>query len=118
MRTPKIDIKISGDAVEGYVLEDAYRYDNMELRYLLSWLPKAIRAIKKELRCRRIEKRCREIESKPTMTWREAVWYAFNSGRVVTSDKHDLDELEWFEEIDCEDETGIVPVIIRSEDNT
>lgn len=108
MRTPKIDIRIVGDAVEGYTLENAYQYDNMDLRYLLSWLPKAIKAVKKELRRRRIEKRCLEIESKPTMTWREAVWYAFNSGRVVSSEKNS--DLEWYYEEIKDSRTSIVPV--------
>ena len=52
-----MDIRISGDAVEGYTLENAYRYDSMELRYLLSWLPKAIKATRKELNRRAVEKR-------------------------------------------------------------
>lgn len=93
-----MDIRISGDAVEGYTLENAYRYDSMELRYLLSWLPKAIKATRKELNRRAVEKRCREIESKTRISWRDALWYALHSGRIGSTAAEACDnDLEWYE---------------------
>ena len=84
MDTARIDIVIHGSSEDGYTLEDAELYTNFELRQLISRLPKAFKAVKKEQKQRRIEKRCRELEQKSKWTLRDTIFYAIHSKNIMT----------------------------------
>lgn len=96
MDTARIDIVIHGSCEEGYTLDDAEFYSNFELRQLISRLPKALKAVKKEQKLRRIEKRCRELEQKSRWTLRDTVFYAIHSKNIMTIEYSDHDR-EWTE---------------------